>query len=275
MIFEPRTALALGYRTRQSMEQQAAAVTLDYAHADLAGSLRPSDDDQLTVNDVTVTRPAGSSARAVLASGAASVQPPPAGIGTYDASFTASTWTDSLLADVAGWILHVRSADEMRYALYHALQDLDIGDRIDIANPPAWLPPGRIKQIAAGITEQLGGYILDEQWNAIPESPYETAIADDPVYGQADTDGCTLHANCTSTATSITADTAATFPLWTTAAADFPADIIMGGEQLTVTGITGAANPQTMTVTRSINGVVKAHTAGEDIRLAYPAILGM
>jgi hypothetical protein len=288
MIFEPRTALALGYRTRQSMEQQAAAVTLDYAHADLAGSLRPSDDDQLMVNDVTVTRPAGSSARAVLASGAASVQPPPAGIGTYDASFTASTWTDSLLADVAGWILHVRSADEMRYplisanlarpqvaALYHALQDLDIGDRIDIANPPAWLPPGRIKQIAAGITEQLGGYILDEQWNTIPESPYETAIADDPVYGHADTDGCTLHANCTSTATSITADTAATFPLWTTAAADFPADVIMGGEQLTVTGITGAANPQTMTVTRSINGVVKAHTAGEDIRLAYPAILGM
>jgi hypothetical protein len=30
-------------------------------------------------------------------------------------------------------------------------------------------------------------------------------------------------------------------------------------------------NPQTMTVTRSSNGVVKTHTAGTDVRLAYPA----
>lgn len=34
-------------------------------------------------------------------------------------------------------------------------------------------------------------------------------------------------------------------------------------------------NPQTFTVTRSVNGVVKAHSAGADIRLAYPAILGL
>ncbi|MGW1497590.1 carbohydrate binding domain-containing protein [Streptomyces mirabilis] len=32
-------------------------------------------------------------------------------------------------------------------------------------------------------------------------------------------------------------------------------------------------NPQTFVVTRSINGVVKAHSAGEDVRLAYPTIL--
>jgi hypothetical protein len=32
-------------------------------------------------------------------------------------------------------------------------------------------------------------------------------------------------------------------------------------------------NPQTFTVTRSINSVVKSHSAGEDVRLAYPTIL--
>jgi hypothetical protein len=32
-------------------------------------------------------------------------------------------------------------------------------------------------------------------------------------------------------------------------------------------------NPQNFTVTRSTNGVVKAHSAGEDVRLAYPTIL--
>lgn len=34
-------------------------------------------------------------------------------------------------------------------------------------------------------------------------------------------------------------------------------------------------NPQTFTVTRSVNAVVKAHSAGEDVRLAYPTILAL
>jgi hypothetical protein len=33
--------------------------------------------------------------------------------------------------------------------------------------------------------------------------------------------------------------------------------------------------PQTFTVTRSVNGIVKAQAAGEDIRLAYPTILSL
>jgi hypothetical protein len=34
-------------------------------------------------------------------------------------------------------------------------------------------------------------------------------------------------------------------------------------------------NPQNFTVIRSVNGVVKAHSAGEDVRLAYPTILAL
>jgi hypothetical protein len=34
-------------------------------------------------------------------------------------------------------------------------------------------------------------------------------------------------------------------------------------------------NPQKFTVTRSINGVVKAHSAGEDVRLANPTYLAL
>lgn len=33
--------------------------------------------------------------------------------------------------------------------------------------------------------------------------------------------------------------------------------------------------PQRMTVTRAVNGISKAHTAGEDLRLAYPAIVAL
>ncbi|MGH3117784.1 MAG: hypothetical protein ACRDQ2_11880, partial [Gaiellales bacterium] len=40
-------------------------------------------------------------------------------------------------------------------------------------------------------------------------------------------------------------------------------------------GITGAASPQAFTVTRSVNGVIKAQTSGSDVRLAQPMILAL
>lgn len=51
-------------------------------------------------------------------------------------------------------------------------------------------------------------------------------------------------------------------------------DISVGGEVMTVTGVTGTTPPQTFTVVRSVNGVVKTHDEGADVRLAYPAIVG-
>jgi len=60
---------------------------------------------------------------------------------------------------------------------------------------------------------------------------------------------------------------AANTALWTVDAAAFPVDVNIGGEKVTVTNITGASSPQTFTVTRSVNGVVKTHAAGEQVRL--------
>ena len=54
-----------------------------------------------------------------------------------------------------------------------------------------------------------------------------------------------------------------------------PFDIRAGGEVMRVEGITGADSPQTFTVTRSVNGVVKPHPVGADVRLAYPMILAL
>jgi hypothetical protein len=44
----------------------------------------------------------------------------------------------------------------------------------------------------------------------------------------------------------------------------------VGGERVTVTNITGASSPQTFTVTRSVNGVIKAHSAGAEVHLWSP-----
>ncbi|HEY6493781.1 MAG TPA: hypothetical protein VIZ43_10935 [Trebonia sp.] len=288
-VFEPRTCLGLGYRTYASLCNQAPAVTIDYSLAQLVG-LVPTEDDQLTRNDVTATRDSGSSFRAVLGDGSAmSVSDPPVGVGDYSYSQSVNCFADDQLGDIATWIMHVGTANEQRYptlavnlarseiaALFAALQDADIGDYIEVVNPPAWQPPGPVKVLLYGVApEEFGGYTYAATWNAVPESPYEVGIWGDATYGHLDTGGSSLAAGIGTGDATMSVATAAGSALWTTRAADFPFDVSMGGEQITVTAVTGSSSPQSFAVTRSVNGVAKSHTAGEDVRLAHPMILAL
>jgi len=297
MMFEPRQAFALGYRTRRSLESQAAAVTLSYTSAQLSQPLAPTDDDQQIANDVTVTRAYGgsSSSRQVLTSGALSTAAPPNGVGPYAITPALNLGYDSQLDDLAGWLLRLGTVDELRWpsigvdlsrsqlaSLFYDCQELDLGDRLAVTGTPAHWPPDGISQLAQGLTEVLAGYTAGNSpftisWNGVPESPYQVGIVGDATYAQVDTDGSTLAANLTSGATSMSVATTAGSPtvLWTTDSSNMPFDIIMGGERITVTAISGAASPQTFTITRSVNGVAKAHTAGEDIRLFFPTIVSL
>jgi hypothetical protein len=286
LIFEPRQVFGLGYRTRVSMLNQAPDLSLSYAGAQLSEPMEPTDDDRLIANDVTVTRASGgSSARQSLASGALSTQAPPNGVGPYAQSPTVSLAADSQLADQAAWLVLLGTVDDLRYpvlsvnlasphvaSVYYQAQDIDIGDRVIVTGTPGWLPPDGISQIVHGQTEQCYDVVFTEQWACAPEAPYRVGVLDDPVLGRADTDGSTLHAGISSTATSMQVDTTdPATPLWTTAAGDFPLDIVMSGERITVGAISGASSPQTFSsLTRSVNGVVKAQTAGTDIRLWQP-----
>lgn len=56
---------------------------------------------------------------------------------------------------------------------------------------------------------------------------------------------------------------------------EFPFDIRVGGEVMTVTNVTSGTSPQTFTVTRSVNGVVKAQTAGTSVELAHPYYIAL
>jgi hypothetical protein len=251
--------------------------------------MEPTDDDRLIANDVMVARSSGgSTARQSLASGALSTQAPPSGVGPYPQTPTVNLASDAQLADQAGWLVWLGTVDDLRYpvlsanlaspkisTVYYQLQDLDIGDRITASGTPGQLPPDGISQLVQGQTEALGD-VFTEQWACAPEAPYRVGVLDDPVLGRADTDGSTLHAGISATATSMQVDTTdLTKPLWTTSAGDFPFDIAVGGERMTVTNITSTSSPQTFTVTRSVNGVIKTQTAGADVRLFQPSILSM
>ncbi len=284
ILHEPRGDLGLAYRTRTSLYNQSAAVALDYESGHLAPPLEPVDDDQSVRNDVTVTRKSGSSARSVLDSGPLSVATPPSGVGRYDDSVTINVRSDGDLPSQAQWRVHVGTVDETRYpqislnlASTELVNDsdltadivaMDLGNRLTIDGQPAWLPPDQISQIIRGTTERLDSFEWFITVNCTPETPFQVAEYGTARYG---TDYSSLSSSATSSTTSISVATS-TGPLWTTASGDFPMDIIVGGERMTVTDISGASSPQTFTVTRHVNGVEKSHTSGSEVKLFNPAI---
>ncbi|MFF8839572.1 hypothetical protein [Streptomyces sp. NPDC015130] len=289
ILYESRADSSLVYRDRTSLYNQTPRLTLDYTiDGEIGPPLEPVEDDQRTRNDITVTREGGSSARVTLDTGPMSTQAPPDGVGVYDDSLTLNLASDSQPQQIAGWRLHLGTQDEARYptvrlmlhAAPHLIPDalrLEIGDLIRITNPPDWLPPGPIDLIVQGWSEQLDLYTWDMVLNCTPASAWTVGVLDDPARGRPDTDGTTLGASVSTTATALSF-VSSPGPNWLTTAthpSEFPVDVLVGGEQIRVTGITGTGLTQAATVVRSINGISKSHTAGAPVRLAQPLTLAL
>lgn len=285
VLVEPKGYLGFQYRTRSSKLSQTPWLTLDYRTPGHVGHpLEPVDDDQATVNDVTVTRVGGASARVEQTTGPLSTAAPPAGVGRYSVAAELALFSDDDAADKAAWLLHLGTWDEARWptiltrlhaapALITAMCALDVGDVITLTGLPSWVPPGPTQLMLEGYTETLMPFSWDFAGNYSPAGPWRAGIADSGVFGRADSEGSTLAADATSSAGTLSVATAAGHALWIQTAThptEFPFDIKVAGEQMTVTGITGATSPQTFAVTRSVNGVVKAQVTGAQVRLADP-----
>jgi hypothetical protein len=288
MLAESKLFLGILYRPRSSFQNSLPSLTMPYASL---ANLDPIEDDSATVNDVTAVRTKGSSARVTQDTGRLSTQVPPNGIGRYDTSITVNVSNDGQLPDEASWRLHLGTWDEPRYptidlnaahptiagvpAQAAAVNALDLGDQLVITgSPSARTGPGDISQLVQGITEVISqrGHRISARCS--PErawrvGTYASGVA--PSASKYDSDGSTLGgAGATTTSTSWSIVTPSG-PLWTTSAAEYPFDFMVAGEQVTVTAMSGASSPQTATVTRSVNGVVKTHVAGETIAFANPA----
>jgi len=284
--YEPRQVLGLGYVTNRALCNQPVAATGNYAAMQVDQAFFPSSDDSTIINDVTMTTADGSSARQVLAAGNMSVQSPPSGAGRFDTSVQVNPVNDAQVASLAGWYLNVSSPDEDRYpsvpfqvargTIPQAVPLMDIGSYLQLTNTPAWVPPGPVRQIVAGVAETIGP---QPEWgiafNCIPESPYENILLDDTVYGRVTSNGITVHANTAYGAGTFQFDTASG-PLWTTTGGDFPVDLAIRGMRITVSACSGASSPQTFTVSAwGVNGVQVALVAGDVIELWYPPIAGL
>jgi hypothetical protein len=271
VLYERRDG-RLGYQIRSARYNATPALTIDYAAGDLAPPLEPTDDDQHSLNDYTSSRDGGGSYRVID-------QTHKDTVGEYASSGTVNVADDTQLPDDAGWRVHLGTADGLRYpsltpnlngrpALIPAWADLDVGQAIAVTNPGRDLPPGTINVFAEGYTETIDTVSWTATANASPGDPWDVIVLDDDTLARLDTAGSALAADVTETATSISV-ASVDGPAWTTSAADMPLDILVGGEQMTVTAVALYA---TDTFARTVsNGWGTADTGQTWTALVSPA----
>lgn len=164
MLTEDPHRIGLHYRSRASLYNQPPKLTLDYTRPGLAPGFAPVDDDEATVNDVTVEREFGSSARVVAETGPLSV----ADIGQYDETVTLSLAEDNQILDAAAWRLHLGTFDGARYpaltlmlhkpgaeALVPDVLSLREGDVIRLTNLPAFVSADDVDLMVVGWSEEM------------------------------------------------------------------------------------------------------------------------
>ncbi|MCT2591155.1 hypothetical protein LHJ74_14770 [Streptomyces sp. N2-109] len=187
MLIEQRETLGMAYRARDTLYNQASALTLDYmVSGEIMPGLEPVDDDQALRNWVTVSRDGGSSADAVEEEGPLSIAPPPDGAGVYNEAVSVNAYTDEQLPQLAAWRLHLGTVDEARYPqvsvnlrtaphLITQVMSLDVGDIITLTNLPPWLAPGDVRLRVEGYTEILNAFRWEITFNCSAASPWLVA----------------------------------------------------------------------------------------------------
>jgi hypothetical protein len=271
-IDDERFDIALTMRTRRAMYSQTAALTLTYP-AQVAIPFTKLIDTVGAQNRVTVKNASGGEVTASLLSGRMSVQPPPAGIGEKKGGVDVSVANQSTqLPDFATWHLAKGTIERPRYAevtvdllanpsLVSATMAVREGDMIAVTGAE----PETVRFLVDGIVERIGAVEWTVTFQVELYDVWIIGVYDDGVW-RWDTRTTTLAAGATSTATSLSLTTADANDVLTTAAGSLPYDLMIEGERVRVTAITAPAGTgpytQTATVTRSINGVVKAQLSG-------------
>lgn len=282
--YEPRGTFGLGLRTSLSLSNQDPTLTLDYSGGQVAPGLLPKLDDKDTVNYVTAKRRDGGEYTAIQETGPLNTQNPwddPDGVGLNDDQIDVNTETDDLLPSVAGWLKHLGTVDEDRFPSIamnmrsrgiteaKQIEALSIrpGDRIVVENLSAADIYDPVNQLAFGGTETITGKREHELvFNTVPASPYVTFVLD---ADRLDSASSSLTSDITAAPASFQVTTTDSMDLWTTSGGSFPFDVIVGGQQMTISAISGASSPQTFTVSdASVNGVSRAWPAGTRVRIA-------
>jgi len=263
VLGEARTSTDLVFRTRTDMYNQVPAVMVDLATyrttaGTSAGVLAPVYDVTGLVNAFTAERKGGSSEIAVDDTSIAED-------GLFEDRDEYNVYTDDLLPDIAGWAVHLGTVDEYRNPalaldlganpqLIPQWAAVELGDRIQRLNPPAPHPPGGIDQILDGYSETIGPKRWEISANMQPGGPWGVAEVFNPgaehgslarVAGEQD---MVLAQAIDDNDTAILVTSLSGQQRWCTptddgeSAADFPHDVTVGGERMTVSDVDPGAS---------------------------------
>lgn len=254
LMYEARDENAVIYLTRRSRYNLTTTLALTYGSSGhVALPFRPVEDDRDVVNDLTIKREGGASGRYEKTSGPLSVNPPEAGgIGRYPQKKTLPLYNDTQPYLHAAWEINVATWDEARYpsvnvnmarvahsaaTVFEQAKRLDVGGRLTVASPPAWLPPDTIDLHALGLVEVISGegrgaYAWRISAQTVPAGPYSVGVVGT---NKPNTGGCELMVNRNSSDTSLTVHTTV-LPKWLTGAG-LSVPLIVAGERLTATTI--------------------------------------
>ncbi|MEW2631780.1 hypothetical protein AB0903_09005 [Streptomyces sp. NPDC048389] len=252
-VLEQRDARALVYRGRATLYNQTPVLTLDWTDAIVADPFAPTDDDKNTENDVAVKREGGSTGYAVLEEGRMSVLDPPDGVGRYDRAHTLSLEDDDQAPQHAYWRMHLGTFDGLRYtsitldlanprvyALIDQIMRADVGHKIRLTNLPAEYGPDDVDLIIRGYKETVS----DKKWrltfNCSPGEPWTVGVVGE---SRVDTAKSVLAAAVDADDTSllVNATRGSGWVRSTKHPTDFPFDVRVGGEVVTVAACTGVA----------------------------------
>jgi hypothetical protein len=260
---------------RTLRQNHAVDLVLDHDGRDITG-YQPIYDDVLLRNDIRVTNAGGASATAQDLPGIRA-----RGVRPETATINAHKDTDVQLH--ADWRLNIGKTARRRWPgividlarsqdLIEDWLNCDIGSRMTLTNLPA--PPfyDDPDLLIEGYTEVFDSFSWTATIDTSPAEPWNVFELDDPVLGWMHTSGSELASGINSSATSLSVATP-TGPVWPTTASPF--DIVIGGERMTVNTVTGTSTPQTFDVTRSVNGVVKAHLAAAAVVHYGAGVLGL
>lgn len=286
--FDPRGSMALGMRTHRATTGKDPLVTLDYI-GQVAPDFKKTTDDQGAKNDVTAKRPGGGSYQYQQTTGPRNVSDPGTNVdavGRYASTVSPepNVSADIQLPNQASWRVHMGTVDAPRYptltvnlaaegmqadaSATAGILDVGVDDCLAVTGASPRHVYDDIRLVARGYVSTVDtAYQHKIVFNCEPYQALDVGI-----YG--DTDDrygpglCQLAGTITSGATSFTVNVITGEP-WTTTASQFPMDIMINGERIRLSAISGTG-PHTFTVAsggRAINGVARGHAAGSTVTL--------
>lgn len=282
LMFDDATAVAVVMRTRVHIQESGSVLTLTKG-VNVAKPLRPVTDDDGVYNDITVKNYNDASARYVLEAGRKSIQEPPNGVGRYLNTVDVCQQSDELLPDRAVWEVAKATVDRRRYKKI----TVDLLAHPALTATLAGMDPGDTIKLEGATPETLWLHVINFEWK-IEDTPVRVTLTCRPaeawlfgVYdavqahevARYDATFSTTRSTATTTATTLLVHNPVLDDCW--GDDDAPYDLMVAGERMTCTAVTapslsGGMYRQDLTVTRSVNGVVKTHAADETVELADP-----